>query len=291
MTVDHHGANSCTITGLTSGDNYVLYIYTEDSAGTAMDQAAVTATAAAALAGTDTCQSQVACAVDTGACTTNYPAVLGCTDPINTWTYTYGIGDELVGVCTDQGSGDCATHADVCSTSTGYETVRACTALAAAENSYVAMTGSANDIAVREPCNDFAAVSSVASCSACSTGTAIEDCTAGVCAEGYHTFVDGDATTTACSPCSEVLNAAADATYTCTGDSDSDVSACLDGFWEDTTGTASVCTACTTVGDAASAATYTCISASDSDVSACLDGYWEDRRSALSIVQATYVLN
>ena len=42
-----------------------------------------------------------------------------------------------------------------------------------------------------------------------------------------HTFVDGDATTTACSPCSEVLNAAAEATYTCTGDSDSDVSACL----------------------------------------------------------------
>jgi hypothetical protein len=228
MTVDHHGANSCTITGLTSGDNYVPHIYTEDSAGTAMDQAAVTATAAAALAGTDTCQSQVACAVDTGACTTNYPAVLGCTDPINTWTYTYGIGDELVGVCTDQDSGDCATHADVCSTSTGYETVRACTALAAAGNSYVAMTGSANDIAVREPCNDFAAVSSVASCSACSTGTAIEDCTAGVCAAGYHTFVDGDATTTACSPCSEVLNAAAEATYTCTGDSDSDVSACLD---------------------------------------------------------------
>ena len=42
--------------------------------------------------------------------------------------------------------------------------------------------------------------------------------------------------------CEVVANAATDATYTCSGAFDSDVSACKSGFYEDASGTADLCT-------------------------------------------------
>jgi hypothetical protein len=47
-------------------------------------------------------------------------------------------------------------------------------------------------------CHAFTSETSVASCTTC-TGPNIADCTAGKCADGYHTFVDGDASSTKCS--------------------------------------------------------------------------------------------
>jgi hypothetical protein len=49
-------------------------------------------------------------------------------------------------------------------------------------------------------CNDFTSqpAAGVAYCAACA-GPNIADCTAGTCAEGYHTFVNGDALSTKCS--------------------------------------------------------------------------------------------
>ena len=44
------------------------------------------------------------------------------------------------------------------------------------------------------------------------------------------------------SACATVSSAAATATYTCTTASDSDVSACADGYYEDESGAADVCT-------------------------------------------------
>ena len=81
------------------------------------------------------------------------------------------------------------------------------------------------------------------------------------------------ATTTAtCTACTAVAEAAAGATYTCTTDADSVVSACADGFFN-SGATPNTCDACTAVANADGGATYTCTTDANSVVSACAAGY------------------
>ena len=64
---------------------------------------------------------------------------------------------------------------------------------------------------------------------------------------------------TACPPsCTAVANQAADASLTCTTASDSQISACLAGYWKDTTGTADVCTECAAQTNCAASTPNTC---------------------------------
>ena len=112
------------------------------------------------------------------------------------------------------------------------------------------------------------------------------------CPTGQYISTAGDDNNNdICTPCPTVDNAAPGATYTCTTASDSQVSACADGFYKDSSGAADVCTACSTVTNAASDATYTCSSATNSRVSSCADGFYKDGSSNADVCSSCTAVN
>lgn len=76
------------------------------------------------------------------------------------------------------------------------------------------------------PCNDMASVPSVVSCLVCADANVLT-CMEAVCASGFHTYNLG----IQCQPCTPVVNAYGDATYTCTSELDSLVSGCAPGYF------------------------------------------------------------
>jgi len=115
---------------------------------------------------------------------------------------------------------------------------------------------------------------------------------ASTCADGTFKDTAKDGVTVAtfqddcCTACTAVENAADDAVLTCTDATDSDVTACADGFWYHAAhnrrralghgATAAQCDACTPIDNMTPETTYTCTSASDSVVvsGGCADGFW-----------------
>ena len=120
------------------------------------------------------------------------------------------------------------------------------------------------------PCNDMSALASVASCQVCTDATA-GSCSAGTCADGFHTYAPG-ATPACTGTCTTVADAAPGATYTCTDATDSRVSACADGFYV-TMGVAGALDTCTACDAILFAAGVTCAEPGNSRVTACQTGY------------------
>jgi hypothetical protein len=99
-------------------------------------------------------------------------------------------GDDSTTICSAcTGQDNCDTDtANTCLSSGATDKLECTTAVA----------GYFVDSGVVAACNDFSGEASVESCTTCS-GADIADCSVGVCAAGYHSFVDGDDSTTICS--------------------------------------------------------------------------------------------
>jgi RNA polymerase subunit RPABC4/transcription elongation factor Spt4 len=87
-----------------------------------------------------------------------------------------------------------------------------------------------------------------------------------------------------------VANIATTAGLTCTGTTDSQVTACDDGYYL-VDGAADTCPDCTVVGNIATDATLTCTGATDSQVTACDDGYYLVDGAADTCPDCTAVVN
>merc|ERR1712028_8142 len=134
----------------------------------------------------------------------------------------------------------------------------------------------------------------------CTAGTLIADAVCDACTSGSW-----GANLNNCDACAVIMGAASSATYTCTANGNSRVSACaacdttVKTVGTDSTNdkctescatfefanSDSVCTTCTAVAD--SAGTPTCTSATDSKVAACNTGFWKKTGAADSCMAVT----
>ena len=128
-------------------------------------------------------------------------------------------------------------------------------------------------------CNDFHNESSVVQCLSCYGGTA-SDCSAAECSTGFHTY---DSFTMTCTPCTPVLNAVANSSYSCTSEYDTrlfSASACEGGYYHiagdsdvpyAATGRADACESCSLVDVSSQPSVASCTYCSNGTITDCLD--------------------